>query len=650
MPENSLIDSILSYEAERGGAPTVGTLTEWPLRTIEYYLTRHFSADQRLKTLETGCGASTILFSRYAASHKAYCLDDRQRANSGVDLAEGYRDFRSENVEFVFGPTQHTILERPPTELVDIILINGPRGYPFPELEYITFNRWLKVGGILIVNDIHIPTINNLYRFLCEDDMFVLHSVVNATAFFARSGLPLVAQQADNWWQQRYNVQRFPALDWNAFSVGIRLPINLTFSGRLAHLAPYFKRGFILVDGNPVTEGPFSIIKLPLQAPFSGALKVEISVDLICPEQRPKAKVEVEVYANNQACLSIKPDYNQLRKLAQLRQAETLQLRSEVSVPETRELEIRLKSGGLLTGEQLSDWTRTTVDKRQPGARIRSIAVSSMTTGSERQTDATGPVIRRDGSLMSFTYRGTPLSFFVDRPDDSIQGHHAVGELYESEELDLLAKHVPRDARILDIGANIGNHMVFFEKVLGAKRIVTIECQQRAIDLLKTNASLNDLRNVDFSHLGVAFDAESGWGSIAISQDFNMAGGVVKAGSSGDFRRVVGDEQLANETFDFIKCDVEGAEVNVFRGLVDLIGRSGPDLFVEVWDKNAATFGELMQELGYTTIAEYRRYDIATNLYLRRTNTIATKPLRLAQSQHAAVRPGIRRFLPWQRG
>ena len=109
-----------------------------------------------------------------------------------------------------------------------------------------------------------------------------------------------------------------------------------------------------------------------------------------------------------------------------------------------------------------------------------------------------------------------------------------------------------------------------------------------------------------------------------------MAGGSVEADSKGEFRRVIGDTVLKGQTFDFIKCDVEGSELKVLRGLTELIKSCSPELFVEVWEENAAEFKDWATSLGYSVVNEIRRYDIATNLYLKRS---ALRPVATLRSR-----------------
>jgi len=112
-------------------------------------------------------------------------------------------------VVFVVGPTQRTLPAWRNDKPLEIVLIDGPHAYPFPDLEYYYFYRLLARDALLIVDDIHIPTIGHLYDFLKEDDMFRVVEVVGTTAFFRRTSAALFDPEGDGWWLQKYNTKRF---------------------------------------------------------------------------------------------------------------------------------------------------------------------------------------------------------------------------------------------------------------------------------------------------------------------------------------------------------------------------------------------------------------------------------------------------------
>jgi hypothetical protein len=124
-----------------------------------------------------------------------------------------------DHIEFVEGPTQRTLLAYSFSEPLDFVLIDGPHGYPFPELEYWVFYRHIRTGGILVVDDIHIPTIHSMFQFLREESMFELVEVVGTTAFFRRTVAPVFDPYCDGWYLQKFNTSRFP-IDIDSYMAG----------------------------------------------------------------------------------------------------------------------------------------------------------------------------------------------------------------------------------------------------------------------------------------------------------------------------------------------------------------------------------------------------------------------------------------------
>lgn len=202
--DKTIAVEITAYEKAAGFAHAAGSL---PLRTllrIEQLLT-----GTTLASAETGCGKSTILLSRISTKHKVFCLDDRnQGSGSSVAYFMNCPATRMEVVEIVFGPTQKTLPAYADHVPYDLVLIDGPHGFPFPELEYYYFYPHLKTGGLLVIDDIHIPTVGRLADFLAEDRMFEKVEYIGPTAVFRRTGAPIFDPFGDGWWLQDFNRRR----------------------------------------------------------------------------------------------------------------------------------------------------------------------------------------------------------------------------------------------------------------------------------------------------------------------------------------------------------------------------------------------------------------------------------------------------------
>src|SRR4051794_29780417 len=81
-----------------------GTFGNLVLQRIEELIGSRFE-----RTLETGCGKSTIFFSRTAKEHLCFAIDDRTFKDSSVAFVEASPLFRPDACRFVFGPTQATL-------------------------------------------------------------------------------------------------------------------------------------------------------------------------------------------------------------------------------------------------------------------------------------------------------------------------------------------------------------------------------------------------------------------------------------------------------------------------------------------------------------------------------------------------------------
>lgn len=152
-------------------------------------------------SMETGAGKSTLFFSQISASHTAFALD----VGKSLSKVRESRLFRQETTRLVAGPTQLTLPAHRFEEKLQAALIDGPHGYPFPELEYYYVYPHLDSGALLILDDTNIPSIKRMAKILAADAMFEQIDVVGKTTFFRRTDAPLFNPLGDGWWEQGCN-------------------------------------------------------------------------------------------------------------------------------------------------------------------------------------------------------------------------------------------------------------------------------------------------------------------------------------------------------------------------------------------------------------------------------------------------------------
>jgi hypothetical protein len=176
-----------------------GTVEMSVLRAIA----RHAEAIGPIEhSVETGSGKTTLLFSHLAASHAVFAVD----AGRSISQVRESPLFNSATTTFVEGPTQRTIARHEFQHLHQIVLIDGPHGYPFPDLEYFYLYPTIAVGGLLLIDDLKIPSVGRMFDILKADAMYRLLEVVDGnTGFLQRTDAPLVHPESDSWWLQGFN-------------------------------------------------------------------------------------------------------------------------------------------------------------------------------------------------------------------------------------------------------------------------------------------------------------------------------------------------------------------------------------------------------------------------------------------------------------
>lgn len=157
-------------------------------------------------SVETGSGKTTLLFSHASSQHLTFALDC---GNGSIERVKESDLFRRGNVEFIEGSSQKTLPQRKFDREIDIALIDGPHGYPFPELEYFHLYPHIRKGGYLLLDDIQIPTITSMFRILSADKMWDLKEVVDDLAIFQRTDHKGVDPYEDGWWKQGFNESHY---------------------------------------------------------------------------------------------------------------------------------------------------------------------------------------------------------------------------------------------------------------------------------------------------------------------------------------------------------------------------------------------------------------------------------------------------------
>jgi hypothetical protein len=136
-------------------------------------------------SVETGCGGSTIVLSHASNRHTAFAIEGKDRT---ITELVKHSDLRTENAIFVEGETKDTLPAYRFEGELDLVLLDGPHAYPLPQIEFAYLFPWIRQGGWLVVDDIQIPSVYELFDFLQKESSVLLEEVVVRTAFFRRVG------------------------------------------------------------------------------------------------------------------------------------------------------------------------------------------------------------------------------------------------------------------------------------------------------------------------------------------------------------------------------------------------------------------------------------------------------------------------------
>ena len=178
---------------------------------------------------------------------------------------------------------------------------------------------------------------------------------------------------------------------------------------------------------------------------------------------------------------------------------------------------------------------------------------------------------------------------------------HHYGEWAEAE-MALLGAILQEGSVVLDVGANIGTHSVFFGNAVGQSgKVLAFEPQRILFQALCANAAINSLTNIFTFNTAVG----AGGGNIKVpsidyNQPSNFGGVSLLHTEEGASVPVLGLDELLLPGCNLIKIDVEGMELDVVNGAVKLIQSCKPVLYVENNDndRSPALIARL-QELGY---------------------------------------------------
>ncbi len=176
------------------------THSAWRLANGELrFIDAHVSAG--MKTLETGCGVSTVLFGIKNTRH--ICIAPLHEETTRIKDYCDQHSVSYENIDFVNEVSEKALPEIKEGGF-DLVLLDGRHGFPQPFFDWYYVAGLMKVGGYLIIDDLHIWTCETLKQFLLDDDSWEFVQENFRAAVFIKTG---EGSQDKEWVYQRYQIK-----------------------------------------------------------------------------------------------------------------------------------------------------------------------------------------------------------------------------------------------------------------------------------------------------------------------------------------------------------------------------------------------------------------------------------------------------------
>lgn len=223
-------------------------------------------------------------------------------------------------------------------------------------------------------------------------------------------------------------------------------------------------------------------------------------------------------------------------------------------------------------------------------------------------------------NLVMMTTKAAKIKLIADKDDQRIIPIEILNfGSYEKDNLKMILKLIKKNHIVLDIGANIGWYSINIAKAVSGVQIFAFEPIPESFAYLTTNLQLNQITNVQTYNFGFYHQEkhlpfyyyQEGLGN-ASSQNLSNRKDV-----SLIYCKVKKLDNFIKEKkikVDFIKCDVEGAELSVFQGGIESIKKYKPIIFCEMLRKWSIRFGyhpndiiKLLAHFGYQCFTVERK-------------------------------------------
>ncbi len=183
--------------------------------------------------------------------------------------------------------------------------------------------------------------------------------------------------------------------------------------------------------------------------------------------------------------------------------------------------------------------------------------------------------------------------------------------------------HLKKLSTFIDIGANIGNHSLYFSKI--SKKVFSYEPNPNTYELLKFNT--RNITNINIFNIGISDKNEK---KFLNESNFNIGDSSIVSSierqsikEDGTIFHEINSFKLddlkdfSNEEISMIKIDVEGHELEVMVGAKELIKKNKPLLIfehnIEINKEQALKINAFLKQLDYVIYLIQPNFNLFSN-------------------------------------
>ena len=197
-----------------------------------------------------------------------------------------------------------------------------------------------------------------------------------------------------------------------------------------------------------------------------------------------------------------------------------------------------------------------------------------------------GKIIKR-----RITVSGKSFPIFIS-PDAQLKYLKFGSGVFDQDLIDIAETYLIDDSNVWDVGANVGVFTFAASAVAQKGTVVSIEADIWLANILRKTAMLKEYSNNNVCVLPVAISNENSVASFMVAARGRASNALELAGEGSQMGGVREKQYVPTLTLDtlldnfsapdFVKIDVEGAELMVVQGAPRLINEVRPQFYIEV--------------------------------------------------------------------